>query len=59
MEKLFLVLACMLTQSTFKQTQLQYSRVRTAYTEKEDVVKNYFSQKQIALDGFQKTNLMS
>jgi murein L,D-transpeptidase YafK len=52
MEKVFLVFACMLTLSNFKQTQLQYSRVKTAYTEKEDVVKNYFSEKQIARDDF-------
>ena len=52
MEKIFFILAVMLTQTTFKQTQLTYARVRTAYDEKESVVKNYFVQKKISYNGF-------
>jgi murein L,D-transpeptidase YafK len=37
---------------SFKQTQLQHNRVKTAYTEKEVTVKNYFQQKGITYHGF-------
>jgi murein L,D-transpeptidase YafK len=40
-------------QSSFKQTQLKQSRVKTAYEEKESVVKEYFSDKKIAFEKFQ------
>jgi len=42
----------MLTQTTFKQTQLKHARVKTAYDEKEDVVKGYFIQKKVIYKGF-------
>jgi len=38
---------------TFKESQLEFSRVRTAYDEKESVVKQYFADKKIAYKGFQ------
>jgi murein L,D-transpeptidase YafK len=52
MEKVFILLAIMLTQTTFKQTQLKHKRVKAAYNEKEGVVKTYFSQKNISYSGF-------
>lgn len=42
----------MIAQTNFKQAQLKYSRVKTAYNEKESVVKNYFTQKKIKYNGF-------
>ena len=52
MEKFLILFAVMLTQTNFKQAQLKYSRVKTAYNEKERVVKNYFTQKKIKYNGF-------
>lgn len=47
-----LVFMLMLIQMPFRQTQLNYPRVRTAFEEKEDIVKSYFSQKEIPYDNF-------
>jgi murein L,D-transpeptidase YafK len=49
---MFLVLILM-QQSSFKQTQLKQSRVKTAYDEKEIVVKQYFSDKKMSFEKFQ------
>ena len=49
---IFLVLISM-QQTSFKQTQLKNSRVKTAYEEKESVVKQYFSDKKISFEKFQ------
>src|SRR5688572_22893134 len=46
---LFLVLISM-QQSSFKETQLKNSRVKTAYEEKESIVKQYFSDKKITFE---------
>jgi murein L,D-transpeptidase YafK len=48
---LFIIL--MTQQPTFKETQLQNSRVKTAYQEKEEIVKQYFSEKKISFAKFQ------
>jgi murein L,D-transpeptidase YafK len=37
---------------SFKDTQLQYSRVKVAYEEKEGVVKQYFQKKNLEQEGF-------
>src|SRR5688572_3429545 len=42
----------LLQQSSFKATQLKHSRVKTAYDEKETVVKKYFSDKNLSYSGF-------
>jgi murein L,D-transpeptidase YafK len=53
MRYVILVLATMLfQQSSFKSTQLKNSRVKTAYDEKEAVVKKYFEDKKLAFKGF-------
>ncbi len=52
MEKFCIILAFMLMQNTFKETQLKNARVKTAYSEKEDVVKGYFKEKNIKYGGF-------
>lgn len=49
---IFLVLILM-QQSSFKQTQLKQTRVKTAYEEKESVIKEYFSDKKISFEKFQ------
>lgn len=49
---IFLVLISM-QQASFKETQLKHSRVKTAYEEKESVVKKYFTDKKISFDKFQ------
>jgi murein L,D-transpeptidase YafK len=47
------MLATMLfQQSSFKTTQLKNSRVKTAYDEKEAVVKKYFEEKNLSFKGF-------
>lgn len=50
---IFAILIPMLQQSSFKETQLKQSRVKTAYSEKESVVKQYFSDKKLSFDTFQ------
>jgi len=52
MGKFCIMLAVMLLQNTFKETQLKNARVKTAYSEKEDVVKAYFKEKNIKYNGF-------
>ena len=49
-----LILCLMLMQAppSFKEKQLQFSRVKVAYQEKESLVKLYFTKKGIAYDGF-------
>ncbi len=42
----------MLQSNSFKEAQLQNKRVKVAYDEKEEVVRSYFKQKQIAFEGF-------
>lgn len=51
----FLLLSCLVMlfqQSTFKQTQLKNARVKTAYEEKEEVVKKYFTDNKLTYTGF-------
>lgn len=50
---LFFMLMPVLQQPPFKETQLKQSRVKTAYEEKENVVKQYFSEKNLSFDKFQ------
>jgi murein L,D-transpeptidase YafK len=42
-----------LQQTSFKETQLKHSRVKTAYGEKEAVVKEYFTEKKLSYQKFQ------
>lgn len=42
----------LLQQASFKQSQLTHSRVKTAYDEKESVVKQYFGNKHLSYPGF-------
>ncbi len=53
MGKILIGLLLMLTPATFKENQLTYPRVRSAYEEKEDVVKSYFARKEISYKNFQ------
>src|SRR5687767_12766760 len=46
------LLLLMLQQSSFKETQLRNKRVKTAFDEKEVIVKGYFEQQGIEYDGF-------
>jgi len=48
-----LFVALMIQQSSFKEKQLKHSRVKTAYNEKEAIVKNYFTDKKFLFDQFQ------
>lgn len=50
---LFWILMPVLQQPSFKETQLKHSRVKTAYDEKETVVKQYFSEKELSFGEFQ------
>jgi murein L,D-transpeptidase YafK len=50
---LIFVGAAMTQQSSFKENQLRQSRVKTAYEEKEAVVKQYFSNNNLSFKGFQ------
>lgn len=43
----------LLPQESFKHTQLKNSRVKTAYEEKESVVKKYFNDKELNYSGFE------
>jgi len=49
---IFLVLISM-QQSSFKETQLKHDRVKTAYEEKEKVVRQYFLDKNLTFEKFQ------
>lgn len=49
---LILSLMIALQQPSFKETQLRNVRVRTAYDEKEAIVKQYFQHKGLVYDGF-------
>ena len=52
MEKLFILVVLMLSQNSFKETQLRNVRVKTAYTEKEAIVKGYFVAKKLTYEQF-------
>jgi murein L,D-transpeptidase YafK len=47
------ILIMLMQQPSFKETQLKHSRVKTAYDEKESVVKKYFSDKKLDYSGFE------
>ena len=53
MGKIVIGLLLMLTTATFKENQLNYPRVRSAYEEKEAVIKSYFARKEISYKNFQ------
>jgi murein L,D-transpeptidase YafK len=48
-----IALLFMFQQASFRETQRTYSRVKTAYDEKEATVKQYFSDKSLSMDKFQ------
>lgn len=50
---LFWIIMPALQQSSFKETQLKHARVKTAYEEKESVVKQFFTEKKISYRKFQ------
>ncbi len=50
---LFFMLMPVLQQPSFKEIQLKQSRVKTAYEEKEGIVKQYFSEKNLSFMKFQ------
>lgn len=50
---LIFTLLVMFQQASFKETQRTYSRVKTAYTEKDVAVKQYFADKNLSMDKFQ------
>ena len=52
MRYLIILMSSILFQSAFKQTQLKHARVKTAYNEKELVVKGYFKEKGLHYTGF-------
>lgn len=52
MEKLLILFVFMLLQNSFKETQLKNVRVKTAYTEKEALVKGYFAAKKLEYENF-------
>lgn len=52
MGKILIGLLLMLTTATFKESQLNYPRVRSAYEEKEAVIKSYFARKEISYRNF-------
>src|SRR5690349_8656282 len=49
---LLLFIVLMVTEPPFKETQLKHARVKTAYDEKESVVKKYFSDKNLNYASF-------
>jgi murein L,D-transpeptidase YafK len=49
----FLIITFMVHPPSFKQNQLSKPRVKTAYDEKEKIVKGYFSTNGLAYEGFQ------
>lgn len=54
MKMIFILLVLIsMQQSSFKETQLKQSRVKTAYEEKEVVVKNFFSDKKLSFTKFE------
>lgn len=50
---LVISLLLMLQQASFKDTQRKHSRVKTAYEEKETVVKQFFADRNLSMDKFQ------
>jgi len=50
--KAFLIMLVIFQAGTFKSEQLKQSRVKTAYDEKEDAVKEYFKTKNLTYSGF-------
>lgn len=50
---LVISLLLMLQQASFKETQRKHSRVKTAYDEKEAIVKQYFADKNLSMEKFQ------
>ena len=52
MEKLLILFVLMLPQNSFKETQLKNVRVKTAFTEKEEIVRGYFMAKRLKYEGF-------
>ncbi len=50
---LILLLPLLWWQSSFKENQLEFSRVRNAYREKETIVKSYFDSKDISNSNFE------
>jgi len=48
-----LIVFFMVNPPSFKETQLTKQRVKTAYNEKEAIIKEYFSRKALQYDGFQ------
>ncbi|MEO7988152.1 MAG: L,D-transpeptidase family protein [Chryseolinea sp.] len=49
---IFISLMMIFPDVSFKDAQLKNSRVKTAYTEKENIVKNYFKSKNVSYSGF-------
>jgi murein L,D-transpeptidase YafK len=49
---IFIILLMLLPQDSFKSAQLKKTRVKAAYIEKEQVVKNYFVSQKIQYEGF-------
>jgi murein L,D-transpeptidase YafK len=49
---LIIGLLLMFQQTSFKETQQKNSRVKTAYNEKEVIVKQYFAEKKLSMDKF-------
>lgn len=49
----YILLALIMLQASFKESQLQNSRVKIAYEQKEMVVQNYFRSKNLDYTGFQ------
>jgi murein L,D-transpeptidase YafK len=49
---LLILMLTVLQQGTFKQDQLKHARVKSAYQEKEQEVKGFFTQKKISYQGF-------
>jgi hypothetical protein len=50
--KYILIFLVMLQPPSFKETQLKNSRVKVAYDEKENTVKEYFRHKELTYSGF-------
>ena len=53
MKPLILFLVMLSPALSFKETQLQYARVKSAYQEKEETVKRFFGEKNLQYGGFQ------
>ena len=49
---IFISLMMIFPDASFKDAQLKNSRVKTAYEEKEKIVKNYFKSKNLSYSGF-------